>query len=542
MAVITSGKGQSAHWYHRDGTPQHTVPLAKGDGERPTHLGDARKLGLYPSVSGIIGMLAKPGLDNWKLKQMVDFALRTPRTEGVSDAHYFAMVKDAAFEQVDVAADFGTGFHDEVYKFLRWDFAAQPQYPISIAYEDYVRPTINWMLKNGIKILDPEKVLVNHQHGFAGTSDAPYRATKSFGILDYKTKKTKPGKPIDEYPEKILQLAAYFATYWGEASLDNPQAWAGNIYISSTERGRTSAIMYNHEAIKRAWEVFKVLCLIWRDRNEYDPRLTVTTQPKYAAPIVIEIAPPIANPTVGNTTAELAGVVAQPVTTAQSPESVNVPPLPIPPSSPNLLSGNGVDADPTIAILTATAVDRNVDGVLFLSPLDCKNWKKDSIPTIYAWWYDPANNAARVGIQNDMALSEHGWKRCFRAYAANLDHENRAAGKADPVVGTNNLPVKPPVGVVPPGPKITKDDLAKGVVKPDVAAAPAGSPERIAQLERMKVGFGKHRNDTLVAVPTSYFTWCLGEMARGTFKGTPHVQEYLSIPSVIEALDLEAGA
>ena len=55
---------ENAHWYRRDGEPLHSVPSAKGE-PRPTTLRDARKLGLLPSVTNVLGVIAKPELTAW---------------------------------------------------------------------------------------------------------------------------------------------------------------------------------------------------------------------------------------------------------------------------------------------------------------------------------------------------------------------------------------------------------------------------------------------------------------------------------------------
>jgi hypothetical protein len=55
------------------------MPTADGSGERPTTIRDAKRLGLYPSVTSILGVLAKPGLEKWKLDQVALACLRTPK-------------------------------------------------------------------------------------------------------------------------------------------------------------------------------------------------------------------------------------------------------------------------------------------------------------------------------------------------------------------------------------------------------------------------------------------------------------------------------
>ena len=68
----------AAHWYQRDGQPLHTVLSAKGE-PRPTTLRDARKLDLLPSVTNILGVIAKPELTAWLQEQAVMAALTLPR-------------------------------------------------------------------------------------------------------------------------------------------------------------------------------------------------------------------------------------------------------------------------------------------------------------------------------------------------------------------------------------------------------------------------------------------------------------------------------
>jgi hypothetical protein len=49
---------------------------------RPTTLRDARKLGLLPSVTNVLGVINKPELVEWKMTQAVLAALTLPRRDG----------------------------------------------------------------------------------------------------------------------------------------------------------------------------------------------------------------------------------------------------------------------------------------------------------------------------------------------------------------------------------------------------------------------------------------------------------------------------
>src|SRR5688500_8209761 len=72
---------ESLHWYTREGETAYEVVGANGV-TRSTNLRDARKLNLVPSVTTIIKSASAPGLERWKLDQMMHAALTLPRMDG----------------------------------------------------------------------------------------------------------------------------------------------------------------------------------------------------------------------------------------------------------------------------------------------------------------------------------------------------------------------------------------------------------------------------------------------------------------------------
>ena len=72
---------ESTHWYTRAGNPMYTI-IGKNGKERNTTLRDARTLDLVPSVTTILGVAAKPGLEKWKQEQVLLAALTLPRQDG----------------------------------------------------------------------------------------------------------------------------------------------------------------------------------------------------------------------------------------------------------------------------------------------------------------------------------------------------------------------------------------------------------------------------------------------------------------------------
>ena len=91
MSTIIARSAESVHWYRQDGAPQYTVK-AKDGSDRPTTLRDARKMDLVPSVTTILKVAAKPGLEQWKLEQMLLSALTLPRAQDEQEKAYIARI------------------------------------------------------------------------------------------------------------------------------------------------------------------------------------------------------------------------------------------------------------------------------------------------------------------------------------------------------------------------------------------------------------------------------------------------------------------
>src|SRR3982750_1919915 len=93
----------ASHWYLPDGTPFYEVEKKDGSGKRPATLADARKAGALPSVTNVLGVLAKPGLDAWRIEQGIVAALTLPRrADEPLDAFAHRVVGDMG-EQVEKA-------------------------------------------------------------------------------------------------------------------------------------------------------------------------------------------------------------------------------------------------------------------------------------------------------------------------------------------------------------------------------------------------------------------------------------------------------
>lgn len=249
----------SSHWYRPDGTTCHTV-IAKGSGlPRQTTLADARKLGLLPSVSGILRVLDKPALNTWKVEQAVLAATTTPRLKDEPlDIFIKRVLEHDAEQEGQKARDFGTLIHSQLEKALKGG-------PVQADLEQFCRPVLDLVATLG-KPHAAERIVVGH--GYAGTLDVIIGAGKSRTILDFKTSKAAH-LPMKSYIEHRLALSAYAMATMPLLGQGTPLSTA-NIYISSVTPGMIS-LCRNDDWIETFTEGFKPILAYWRWANSYTP-------------------------------------------------------------------------------------------------------------------------------------------------------------------------------------------------------------------------------------------------------------------------------
>lgn len=243
MLIIRQEK--SSHYYLKDGTPFYEVPKLDGSGPRSVTIRDAFKARAYRSVTNVLGVLDKPGLDAWKQEQCVLSALTLPRLDGEDDHSFAERAMIDSEQQAKKAADAGTALHDLAGAWLRT--GAIPVNEESERREiGDPRPTMAalmapfqaWCQTNldpdaGI-VMTPESVMLNHQHAYAGRVDFPVRLRDgSIAILDLKTQDVKlstakkdHGQPKPAfYDEWAMQLAAYSRGIFADGSYPPPMPW-----------------------------------------------------------------------------------------------------------------------------------------------------------------------------------------------------------------------------------------------------------------------------------------------------------------------------
>ncbi len=190
---------EQGHWYDKQGAAVYEVPRAKGDGMRPTTLADARKLGLVPSVTTILSCAAKPGLEAWKAKQILEAALTLPRLPDETLDDYATRIIEDSKAQGKKAAERGTELHAAIEI-----FASQNAIP-DMKWASHLAKLQQTLTQYGIRLSEGHT-----EHSFA--SPLGYGGKIDWHndevLIDFKTKANLEPKRL-AYDEHCWQLSAY---------------------------------------------------------------------------------------------------------------------------------------------------------------------------------------------------------------------------------------------------------------------------------------------------------------------------------------------
>ena len=256
MTILVARASESLHWYNRDGSPQYTVK-AKNGSDRATTLRDARTMRLVPSVTTIIKSAASPGLEAWKLNQMLLAALTLPRAPEETETSFVQRVIADSKEHAKMAAERGTKVHEAVESFYNGVMQTD-----MMEYQVGVHNTLEETY--GITKFDCEKSFA-HELGFGGKVDLFSRtAFEGKGIvLDIKSKEfTDPAK-VDAYDEHMMQLSAY------RMGLGIPEAKIANVFVSVLQPGLVVVKEWTPEEANRGWTMFQSLLNFWQAKNQH---------------------------------------------------------------------------------------------------------------------------------------------------------------------------------------------------------------------------------------------------------------------------------
>lgn len=244
---------QAGHWYTQQGEPCYEVEAKNGQ-MRPTTLRDARKLSLVPSVTTILACAARPGLEAWKARTLLEAALTLPKLPDESLDDYATRVIEDSKEQGRKAAERGTELHAAIERHI----------------QTKVFEVEEWHQPHVIKVM-----LTLRQYGidlFEGHAEHSFASTLGFGgkidwhqddlILDFKTK-ANLNAPKLAWPEHCYQLAAY-----GMGLFDHT-ARGINVFIGADDC-EVRIHEWNNDDIMNGWDCFNCLLSFWKLKHDYN--------------------------------------------------------------------------------------------------------------------------------------------------------------------------------------------------------------------------------------------------------------------------------
>ena len=243
------------HWYTKEGEPKHFIVGANGR-ERGTTLRDARKLDLVPSVTGIIDVLDKPGLNNWFQNKILYACLTVPRPEGISDSEFIKIVRQDASEEAEEAKLRGNVIHNCIEDMWNEKPAEEMDYEpdVMAIASSAIADICNYC---GESDFIPEMTVAGD--GYGGAIDLH---NDQF-LIDWKTKDIDDVSKKMAYPNHAMQLAAY------DKALQSRSVFFGerrciNVFIDRTEPGKVVIHEWEPEEIALAWEKFQLLLRYWQ--------------------------------------------------------------------------------------------------------------------------------------------------------------------------------------------------------------------------------------------------------------------------------------
>jgi hypothetical protein len=240
---------ESQHWYTKSGEPAYSVKNKDGH-QRPTTLRDARKLGLVPSVTTIIKCAASPGLEAWKLQQMMLAALTLPRAPEETEESFISRIQADSKEQAKMAAERGSEVHAALESFFETRHVTSKFSPAVLGTETEIVKVfgdVTWSAEKSFAV-----------KGFGGKVDLHSKDGQGV-VIDFKTKEFT-SETLDKaqgFDEHLMQLSAY------RVGLEIPQARCANVFVSVTEPGLVVVKEWDQEDLDRGWKMFSSLLEFW---------------------------------------------------------------------------------------------------------------------------------------------------------------------------------------------------------------------------------------------------------------------------------------
>jgi len=290
----------AGHWYKPDGTPCHRqlnkaqTKLQGKDVYRDTNLGDARKQGLFPSVSAVLDLGEPDWLVRYKrwlwqqvLTELDPQGNTMTRGNIETPKHYWDRLVKEWRKRDEAPMLLGTSVHDAIELYIK---TGKEYGAASDTVQSCVASFREWNAANVASVIASEQTFCSPEWGYGGTIDLQYidAGTNRFAITDYKTKATKEGVAIEQTLLQKRQLVAYALgkgkIQWctgvpvlpADLHLQYPLTLndldvpiLGNLYLSTTEPGRWEYIAVPPDEIPELILDVRDCVRLWQRENNF---------------------------------------------------------------------------------------------------------------------------------------------------------------------------------------------------------------------------------------------------------------------------------
>jgi hypothetical protein len=234
----------------------------RGEPAYDATLREARKEGLYPSVTTILSVMAKPALESWKSTQYVLAALTRGAKPGEDVDRVAGEVIADGEREAGLAALWGATFHGLIEDFASGR-AVAPNPDMAMHWEMF----LSWWAKSVAEVIASEAV-VAHPSGYAGRIDMVARMhSGGVAIIDFKGRKVR-GK-VEWYDDQVMQLAAYAQAY--EHMHPGTMTGCMSVVIDRDNPSLPHAKAWTMQERERGLRMFRCCLDLWRDANSYYP-------------------------------------------------------------------------------------------------------------------------------------------------------------------------------------------------------------------------------------------------------------------------------
>ena len=249
-----------AHYYSLEGESRHEI-VGKNGKTRPTDIRDARKLGLFPSVSTVKETGAAYNLVNWMLNLLLDQTIVKPfHPDEFEIDEYKKMVFSMYNRQKEAPALKGNEVHAIMDKWFIDGTDDGVYVPKVVALLGREFPGYTWWSEQSFV----------HPSGYAGRVDLWGRgADNKCVVVDFKTKDKEDIGSIAAYDDYKMQLVAYQKGL----NLPDENTRRFNCFISVAKGFEGDCALVESKDLDKYWNMFNALFSFWKVKNGYDPSI-----------------------------------------------------------------------------------------------------------------------------------------------------------------------------------------------------------------------------------------------------------------------------